>query len=346
MTVGDRILVLRQSQNLSQKDMAKMLNVSTSTIAMWEADESMPTLNEIASIGKLFNVTTDFLIHGNNTNIESCRKDCTSKRKIYTILILTVLILLSIVVTGFILYTKNVHFDSPDSLSPSEIYKVISPSTVEIYGDTIYSVRTGTGFFIDSNGTIITNFHVIDGCYKVKIILSDGTEYPVLAVLGHDKDLDIAILATNCSGSIPLTFREEAVITGEKAYTLGSSLGLTGTFAEGLISSASRKINGQNFIQTTAPISSGNSGGPLVDAYGKVIGITTAAFEEGQNLNLAVPIVLALNIDRNSDYILIRSFMDQYNLDPIERLLCDTLLHNEMTEENRKEIIEILDKHR
>ena len=78
--------------------------------------------------------------------------------------------------------------------------------------------------------------------------------------------------------------------TGETVYAIGSSLGLTGSLSNGIVSSAEREVEGQTFIQTTAPISSGNSGGPLLDSKGRVIGITTASLVDGQNLNLAIPV--------------------------------------------------------
>ena len=93
--------------------------------------------------------------------------------------------------------------------------------------------------------------------------------------------------------------RTDLLQTGETVYALGSSLGLADSFSDGIISANQREIGGQIFIQTTAPISHGNSGGPLIDKYGKVVGITTARIETGQNLNLAVPISSVLKIDRH-----------------------------------------------
>lgn len=359
MTLGERISTLRQAKNLTQKELAQRLNVSTGTVATWESNEELPTITEIADLSKSLNVTTDFLICGVSMSkpesITQNNQPHSKRNKTVILLTIILFLVLSVGVFSFIyLYNtvksvvaeQNTSNDIPPetqiSLSPSEIFDIISPSTVEISGDAFYFTSTGTGFFIDDQGTVITNFHVIEDCFEAQIILYDGTEYPVLSVLGHNKDLDIAILSTSCANSIPLDFREEAVITGEKAYTLGSSLGLTGTFAEGIISSASRKIGGANFIQTTAPISNGNSGGPLVDENGKVIGITTAAFEEGQNLNLAVPIILALNIDRDDDYSMHQSFLDKYDLGYWERRLCELYLYD-MDEDTREELKDILD---
>ena len=110
------------------------------------------------------------------------------------------------------------------------------------------------------------------------------------SVLGYDADRDLAVLATGCTQSIPLTFRAGSVKTGEKVYAIGSSRGLTASFSDGIVSAVDRNVNGNVYIQTTAPISNGNSGGPLVDAKGEVVGVICSSFENGQNLNLAIPV--------------------------------------------------------
>jgi len=109
-------------------------------------------------------------------------------------------------------------------------------------------------------------------------------------VLGYDAKRDIAVLATKCTNSVPLEFGKDAVYTGQKIYTIGSSLGLTSTFSDGMVSCAKRLLNDKTYIQISAPISPGNSGGPLLDAKGRVIGINSASMLEGQNLNFAIPI--------------------------------------------------------
>ena len=264
-------------------------------------------------------------------------------RKKQIAIISIVLALIVIGTSAFLLIDKLV----TRRFSPGEIYNLIAPSTVEIHAESLEFSSTGTGFFIDDKGTVITNYHVIEDCYDAEIILNDGTAHSVLGVLGYDEKLDVAILATGCAQSVPLAYREDAVVTGEKAYTLGSSLGLTGTFAEGIISSSNRKINGVNFIQTTAPISSGNSGGPLVDEGGNVIGITTAAFEEGQNLNIAVPIVLAINIDRDKEENMRTLFLRQYGLaDDYGAEIWLRVLSRNPSDDTKEEVKEYIEAHR
>lgn len=185
-------------------------------------------------------------------------------------------------------------------LSGEEIYNKIADSTVEVSAESSYKSSLGTGFYIDANGTVVTNYHVIEGCDKASVKTSDGGSYEVTNVLGYSKELDVAILATSKKNSKAVDLATTSVSTGETVYALGSSLGLTGTFSEGMVSAAERKVGDVTYIQITTPISSGNSGGPLVNAKGQVVGITSAGFTDGQNLNLALPIDVLDQISRDN----------------------------------------------
>ncbi|MBQ7548618.1 MAG: serine protease [Clostridia bacterium] len=189
---------------------------------------------------------------------------------------------------------------SPTALQPEEIYAKCLPSTVDIaafVSDSYY--YTGTGFFDDENGTIITNYHVIDGTNWGYVTTSNGKKYDIIKVIGYDESLDIAILQTDARGYVPLTRRTAKLLTGESVYALGSSLGLTGTFSDGVVSSASREYDRHYYIQHTAAISHGNSGGPLLDKYGQVVGINCAYIDGGQNINLAIPIEMVDTVSRD-----------------------------------------------
>lgn len=181
-------------------------------------------------------------------------------------------------------------------LSATEIYYMYCNSVVEIRTEAEGSGATGSGFFCDKNGTVITNYHVIENYATAKVYLLNGEEYEVKSVKGYDIKKDIAVLETACTDSVPLQFNTDGAITGDKVYTIGSSLGMTSTLSEGIVSCALRQMYDQIYIQTTAPISPGNSGGPLFNAYGDVIGINTMTFAGGQNVNFAVPIEEALNV--------------------------------------------------
>ncbi|MBQ9748266.1 MAG: trypsin-like peptidase domain-containing protein [Clostridia bacterium] len=179
----------------------------------------------------------------------------------------------------------------------TEIFSLINPGTVEV---TTYRLNRvpyslGSGFFIDEDGLLITNYHVIEDAREIEVKLSDETVYTVTRVVGYDKEMDIAILKADTKGKkvAYLEISSALPTVGEAVYAIGSSLGLTGTFSSGIVSYVNRTVDGAEgvkFIQTTTPISSGNSGGPLVNEKGYVIGINSASYTEGQNLNLAIEI--------------------------------------------------------
>lgn len=181
-------------------------------------------------------------------------------------------------------------------LSATELYYMYATSVVEIHTEAEGGGSLGSGFFCDDKGTVITNYHVIENNAAAKIYLITGEEYEVTGVKGYDIKKDVAVLETSCTESVPLDFDTSGTITGAKVYTIGSSLGMTSTLSEGIVSCALRQLYDQTYIQITAPISPGNSGGPLFDAYGSVIGINTLTFLNGQNVNLAVPIAEAMNV--------------------------------------------------
>lgn len=187
------------------------------------------------------------------------------------------------------------------ALSSEQVFKKISPAVVEIQVDDAAGLYTtlGSGFFIDDQGTLVTNYHVIDGAVSGQITLEDGSVCGIDAVLGYDASLDIAVLRAELEGNPWLALAEDGVVTGETIYALGSSEGLTSTFSSGNVSTASRMIDGVRYIQITAPISHGNSGGPLVNAFGEVVGINTMGSNEGQNLNFAIDIRELNKVERS-----------------------------------------------
>ena len=177
-------------------------------------------------------------------------------------------------------------------LTSEEIYAQISPAVVEVTviepGGDFYHI--GSGFFIDDQGTMVTNYHVIDGTITGEVTTKDGSSYDIVAVKDYDEGLDLAILEVDITGNPFLRISDEDVVTGETVYAMGSSQGLTGTFSDGIVSTASRDMEGVHCIQITAPISQGNSGGPLVNIYGEVVGINSMSLVDGQNLNFAIDV--------------------------------------------------------
>ncbi len=156
-----------------------------------------------------------------------------------------------------------------------------------VYDRSGMQLALGTGFVISEDGKIVTNYHVIDGGYYAKIIIQDK-EYQITSVLGADKDIDLAVLKVNATNLDYAPVCKEPLKTGMAVYAIGSSRGLTNSYSKGIISYASRVLEGVEYIQHDASITHGNSGGPLINEYGEVVGINTWGILDSQNLNFAV----------------------------------------------------------
>ena len=188
------------------------------------------------------------------------------------------------------------------AMSAPDLADYVAERTVTVSVETAYGTSTGTGFFIDDAGTLVTCNHVIDGAQSVSIEMQDGAKYDMESIIDFNEMYDIAILKIKISGNKYLETCKDGIRTGEAVYAIGSSLGfLDGTFSDGIISNTSRKVGRIDCIQTTAAISGGNSGGPLVNEYGEVVGINAFSYTRGENLNLAVKIELidTLSLDKN-----------------------------------------------
>jgi serine protease Do len=143
----------------------------------------------------------------------------------------------------------------------------------------------GSGFIISADGTVVTNNHVIDGADDVEVYLTDGTHWPA-RVLGTDSKTDIAVLKIEAKKPLPFVqFGDSnAAQVGDWVMAIGNPFGLGGSVTLGIVSARNRDIQSgpyDAFIQTDASINQGNSGGPLFDMDGKVIGINTAIIAEG-----------------------------------------------------------------
>jgi hypothetical protein len=224
--------------------------------------------------------------------------------------------------------------------SAEEIYELASPATVEIvvYGQWDDSMKLGSGFFISSTGQLVTNYHVIDSGYSAEVYLSYQSEpLAVTGVRWFDENLDLAILDVACDLPVPfLSITDRLNPTGAPVYALGSPLGLTGSLSSGIISTASRVMDDVDYIQITAPLSPGNSGGPLINRYGEVIGVNTATFPAGQNLNLAVNIGLLDQTDTTKATTLPDLYQAywNYSIYPWEQIASETEPNNQQDTAN------------
>lgn len=180
--------------------------------------------------------------------------------------------------------------DTNEEFSASELYKRTSPCSIRVenYDRNGKLAASGSGFLVSPDGQVVTNLHVIRGADTATVRLSSGAKKAVRGVLRLDKAHDLAVLDIDGSGHDYLQLSAAKPAVGTRVYAIGNPLGLTGTLSEGVVSGYP-KLDGVLYIQTTAAISRGSSGGPLLSADGTVVGITTAYLRGGQNLNLAVP---------------------------------------------------------
>ena len=216
--------------------------------------------------------------------------------------ILTVIILAVLLICVFTACDKS---SQKQELSASEIYSSVDSSVVFILISTRSGYSSGSGFFIDNNGTLVTNYHVIEDGLSGAIQMNDGKTATIDKVLGFDKKLDIAILATSATNTRPVTISKTPVQVGDTVYAIGYpeafKLGFSSsTFTTGIVS-MNRSIDGYSYIQSTVNITHGNSGGALINKSGEVIGITTAGitYSNIDYMNLSIPIQRIDTVSRN-----------------------------------------------
>src|SRR5262245_24374724 len=166
----------------------------------------------------------------------------------------------------------------------------------------------GTGFVIDKSGLIATNLHVIGEARPISVQTADGKSLAVKAIHASDRALDLAILKVDSENLSPLTISNEKPAAGEPVVVMGNPQGLKHSVVTGVISGV-REIDGRNMLQLAIPVEPGNSGGPVVDLQGRVLGVVTMKSAVTENLGFAVAA---------SD---LNSLRDKPNSVPIDRWL-------------------------
>ena len=301
MTFGKNLQTLREKQGLSQKELANLVGANTGTIAEWEADDSIPSIAELARLSKALNVSSDVLLDNApeetvlptpTTKVDTvvpAKKRTKAKR-----IIVIASILLGLALVCVLLWGLGV-FNTSFSKDTKRIEKA-DASVVKIY---CYDydgnlAATGSGFLAFNGKTVITNYHVMTSAYTCKVSTNQDISFAVAKILCYSEEYDIAILELyKDTGLKPLKLGNSSSIKkGETVVAIGSPLGIKNTVSTGVLSGRLMQ-NSMDVLQFTAPISSGSSGGALFDDNGNVIGITFASFVDGQNLNLAIPIELA-----------------------------------------------------
>jgi serine protease Do len=159
----------------------------------------------------------------------------------------------------------------------------------------------GSGFILNEEGYLITNFHVIEGetqisieVYHIRSEQLDKHVYKQVRIVAMNKFQDLALLKIDDRESpkfarVPLA-EADSLAQGERVFAIGSPLGLERTVTEGIVSTKTRLIQGELYLQTTAQINPGNSGGPLFNLRGEVVGVTNMKLAFGEGLGFAIPV--------------------------------------------------------
>jgi S1-C subfamily serine protease len=174
-------------------------------------------------------------------------------------------------------------------LSPHQIALASFPSVVVLTTEDsdAQPVTLGSGFFVAGN-LVATNYHVVKGAARIYVKrIDEQNQQSTAVVVANDEDNDISILrVTGMRGRPLMLARHQQTGIGDEIFAIGNPEGLAGTFSQGIVSA----LRGREYIQITAPISHGSSGGPVLNSYAEVIGVALGTIENGQNLNFAVPV--------------------------------------------------------
>jgi len=199
-------------------------------------------------------------------------------------------------------------FDAEEQVN-IEVYKKGIPSVVNItstavsmdfFWGPIPQQGQGSGFVIDKDGHILTNYHVVEGARQVKVTLHNKKTYPA-DIIGSDRLHDLAVIQIKVPNVVPATLGDsKGLVVGQKVYAIGNPFGLSGTMTRGIISSLRPIRNPEGAfideaIRTDAAINPGNSGGPLLNSRGEVIGINSMIATGGSNQSAGIGFAIPIN---------------------------------------------------
>ncbi|MGB7555441.1 MAG: trypsin-like peptidase domain-containing protein [Candidatus Korobacteraceae bacterium] len=197
-----------------------------------------------------------------------------------------------------------------DEQNNIEVYHKAIPSVVNITTKTVAydffygpvpEEGQGSGFIIDKEGHILTNYHVVGNATQVEVTLHNKKTYKA-AVIGRDRAHDLAVVKIEAPGVVPAVLGDSKNLqVGQKTFAIGNPFGLAGTMTRGIISSLRpiRSPEGSNIeeaIQTDAAINPGNSGGPLLNSHGEVIGINSMIATGGSNQSAGIGFAIPINV--------------------------------------------------
>ena len=205
----------------------------------------------------------------------------------------------------------NVLREHGEPLTAQEVYRKVNPSVVQVMVQVGSQASLGTGVIFTEDGYILTNYHVVEGGSDCYIALDTGAGYPASYVAG-DPVSDLAVLKVDGRGLPAAEFGESDLLTvGDTVYAIGNPLGyeLWGTMTDGIVSAVDREVlvdgRTMTLIQTNAALNSGNSGGPLINEYGQVVGLNvikmSSSYFSIEGLGFAIP---SATMDRVVDDLL------------------------------------------
>ena len=198
-----------------------------------------------------------------------------------------------------------------EALTPQEVYRKVNPSVVQVAVEVGRQMSLGTGVIFTEDGYILTNYHVVEGGSDCYVVLDTGASYQALYVAG-DPVSDLAVLKVDGQELPAAEFGEsDFLVVGDPVYAIGNPLGyeLWGTMTDGIVSAVDREVwvhdRSMTLIQTNAALNTGNSGGPLINQYGQVVGLNVikmiSSGENVEGLGFAIP---SATMDRVVDDLL------------------------------------------
>lgn len=288
------IQTFRENCALSRIQLAEQMGVSELIVLRWENEEEAPNFDQmitlsgilgksVQEISDCFEIPEPIALPG-----PEAPEKHKHPRKRKTLIIISVICLLLITGLGTGLFLLNRPPSSP--VDPETIGRISeSVLKLELYGPDQKQFGTASGFIAFEPNVLVTCFHVISDAYTIKGISNDNLVYDITEVIAYDEQRDIAILRISGNKKFtPLELHTAGLQKGDPVVALGSPKGFQNIVSSGLYNGLVEQSD-RSFIQFNASISSGSSGGVLLDQYGNVIGMTSAVIPNSQNLNLAVP---------------------------------------------------------
>lgn len=196
---------------------------------------------------------------------------------------------------------------SRGEMTPEEVAQYLQSRVVKVSTDGGH----GSGFFIDDEGTIVTNYHVIDGAESIEVYMSDGARYEVDTIVDFSPFHDVAVLKIDIQGNDYLELAD-SYTQGQAVYVLGSPKNMDSSFTTGTLSATSRQMGLMECIQTDAAINNGNSGGPAVNSKGEVLGICSFVRNDAANMGFAIKMSVLDELDMDKNFSINR-YREWYN---------------------------------